>query len=53
MNAIRNEWGHGPAEYYESIVRKAGLETELERAILNWDIQIDHLHRFIMFTDKV
>ncbi|KAL8788260.1 MAG: hypothetical protein Q9213_001780 [Squamulea squamosa] len=35
----RNGRGHGPAECYRAAIRKAGLQTEFERAILNWDIQ--------------
>lgn len=38
--AIRSGWGHGPAKCYRSTIEKAGLGTELERAILSWDIQV-------------
>ena len=36
--ATRNGWGYGPAECYRRAIGKAGLGTELERVILNWDI---------------
>lgn len=42
--ATRNGWGYGPAECYRIAISKAGLETELERAILNWDIQVSYPH---------
>lgn len=40
VNAIRNGWGCEPAECYRNATRKAGLRTTLERALLNWDIQV-------------
>lgn len=43
-DAIRNGWGYGPAECYRSVIAKAGLGTELERTILNWDIQVSYSH---------
>jgi hypothetical protein len=43
----RNGWGHGPAECYRRAIGKAGLGTELERAILNWDIQVSCLHIYL------
>ena len=45
--AIRNGWGYGPAECYRSIISKADLGTELERVIMNWDIQVSdpHIHQ--------
>ncbi|KAL9045619.1 MAG: hypothetical protein Q9214_001366 [Letrouitia sp. 1 TL-2023] len=39
VEATCNGWGYRPAECYRSAFSKAGLGTELERAILNWDIQ--------------
>jgi hypothetical protein len=41
---IRKGWGHGPAECYRRVIGKAGLGIELERAILNWDIQVRYPH---------
>jgi len=43
----RNGWGHGPAECYRRAIVKAGLGTELERAILNWDIQVSYSHIYL------
>ena len=40
VEAIRGGWGRGPEECYRNAVVKAGLGTALERAILNWDIQV-------------
>ena len=45
--ATRNGWGCGPAECYRSAIGKAGLEAELERAILNWDIQVSYPHIYL------
>ena len=45
--AIRNGWGYGPAECYRNAVEKAGLGTELEKAILNWDIQVTYPHTYL------
>ena len=44
VEAIREGWGRGPEECYRNAVVKAGLETALERAILEWDIQVSHWH---------
>ncbi len=43
VQATRMRWGDGPVEYFQVIIRKAGLELEFERAILNWDIQVSFL----------
>ena len=43
----RNGWGHGPAEFYRRAIEEAGLTTELERAILNWDIQVSYPHIYL------
>ncbi len=40
VKAIRNGWRRGSAECYQYATGKAGLETALERAIPNWDIQV-------------
>ena len=40
VEAIRNRWGDGPAEYYQDTARNAGLESALESLILNWDIKV-------------
>ena len=45
--ATRNGWGYGPAECYRRAIGKAGLGTELERAILNWDIQVSYQHIYL------
>lgn len=45
-DAIRNGWGYGPAKCYRRAIAKAGLGTELEGAILNWDIQVSYPHIF-------
>lgn len=42
--AIRNGWGCGPAECYRKVSEDAGLRIALERAILNWDIQVRYPH---------
>ena len=44
--AICNGWGHGPAKCYRIIINQAGLEPELERAIVSWKIQVicPHIH---------
>lgn len=42
--AIRNGWGYGPGECYRNVIGKAGLVIALEKAILNWDIQVTYLH---------
>ena len=41
---IRNEWEHESTKCYRKIIEKIDLETELERAILNWDIQVRYSH---------
>ena len=43
----RNGWVHGPAECYRRVVEKAGLGIELEKAILNWDIQVSYSHIYL------
>lgn len=45
--ATRNGWGYGPAECYRRAIEKAGLGTELDRAILNWDIQVSYQHIYL------
>ncbi len=42
--ATRNEWGHKLAECYRIAICKVGFEIKLERAILNWDIQVSYLY---------
>lgn len=42
--AIRKGWRPGAEECYRDATRKVGLETALERAILNWDIQVSYPH---------
>lgn len=55
--ATRDSWGYGPADCFRSVIRKAGLETELERAILNWDIQVSyphiHLLTYLLITPSI
>ena len=46
VKAIRNDWECGFAACYRNVIEKAGLETALERAILNWDIQVSCSHIF-------
>lgn len=41
-NTDHNGWGHEEADCYQSAISKADLRTELERAILNWDIQVSN-----------
>ena len=45
--AIRNKWGDGPKICYQDAVLKACDETELENAILEWDIQVNHSYVFL------
>lgn len=57
VEAIRKGWGRGPEECYRSVIAKAGLETALERAIMDWDIQVSHwqsmfLVHLLMFPRK-
>ncbi len=47
VEATRHGWGHGPAECYRKAIGKADIGTELERAILNWDIQVSYLHIYL------
>ncbi len=53
----RKGWGHGPAECYRSAIGKAGLGIELERAILNWDIQVSYpyiyLPTYLLITPSI
>lgn len=55
--ATRNGWGYRPAECYRSAISKAGLGTKLERAILNWDIEVSyphiHLPTYLLITPSV
>jgi hypothetical protein len=55
--ATRNGWGYGPAECYRSAIGRADIGTELERAILNWDIQVSYSHiyllRYLMITPSI
>ena len=44
--ATRNGWGNGPAECYRRTIEKTGLGTKLQRAILNWDIQVSYFFFF-------
>lgn len=46
VHATRMRWGDGPVEYFQVIIRKAGLELEFERAVLNWDIQVSFLYSY-------
>lgn len=45
--ATRMRWGDGPVEYFQEVIRTAGLELEFERAILNWDIRASCLYIYI------
>lgn len=36
----RNEWEHESTKFYRRVIEETGLETKLERAILNRDIQV-------------
>ena len=51
VEAIRKGWGYGPAECYREAFSKAGLATELERAILNWDIRVSYLEIHLPFLN--
>ncbi len=55
--ATRNEWGHKLAECYRIAICKASFETKLERAILNWDIQVSypytHLATNLLITPSI
>jgi len=57
VEATRNGWGHKLAECYRIAICKVGFETELERAILNWDIQVSypyiHLATNLLITPSI
>ena len=44
---IRNGWGDGSAEWIRGVIEEAGLGTELQRAILNWDIQVSYPYSYV------
>ena len=47
VKAIRSGWGTGPEQCYRDAARSSGLGAALERAILNWDIQVSYLHIYL------
>ncbi len=47
VDATRKGWSYGVAEWYRKVIEKAGLGTELERAVLNWDIQVSYPHIYL------
>ena len=55
--AICNGWGHGPAKCYRMIINEAGLDLELERAIVSWKIQViyphDHLQTYLLIMPSI
>ncbi|KAL8838294.1 MAG: hypothetical protein Q9170_002191 [Blastenia crenularia] len=51
--ATRKGWGCGPAECYRSAIGQAGPGTDLERAILNWDIQHSDASILKRFTQNL
>ena len=42
VKIIHKEWGCKFKKCYQNAVAKANLKTAFERAILNWDIQVNH-----------
>jgi len=48
VQAIRVGREYGSAEYNRDITMEAGLGTALERAILNWDIQVSLPYLFLL-----
>ena len=55
--ATCNGWGYGLAECYRKVIGKAGLGKQLERAILNWDVQVScsyfYLPTYLLITPSV
>ena len=45
--ATCNGWGYGPAVCYRNVIEKAGLGKQLERAALDWDVQLIYSYFYL------